>query len=104
MLINKAEVCDYEEAGEREDPNSNPCTMGPNGNPMQDDESMVTILTGATGASHLACVNQACVYVDGNGPNTCTNNSGCIIENTGNNNTGVVTTGEFSGCYLNVSV
>ena len=109
MLINKAEVCDYEEAGEREDPDSNPCTMGPNGNPVQDDESMVTILTGSTGASHLACVNQACVYVAGNGANTCSNNSGCIIEITGNNNTGVVNnTGSagsgFSGCFLDIDV
>lgn len=43
-------------------------------------------------------MNQACVYVDGAGPNACTNNSGCMIENTGsnntgNNNTGVVTSG-----------
>lgn len=38
LLINKAEICNYEEAGEREDYDSDPCTMGPNGNPVQDDE------------------------------------------------------------------
>lgn len=80
MLVNKAEVCDYEEAGEWQDYDSNPCNMKALGEPREDDEGMVTILTGSTGASHLACVNQACVYVDGNGPNTCTNDSGCAIE------------------------
>lgn len=93
LLVNKAEVCDYEEEGEPYDLDSDPCNMRPLGSPKQDDEDMVTILTGSTGASHLACVNQACVYVAGAGANTCNNNSGCIIANTGNNNTGVVNTG-----------
>ena len=37
-FVNKTEVCNYEEAGEPQDADSNPCTMGPNGNPVQDDE------------------------------------------------------------------
>lgn len=38
---NKVEVCDYEEQGEPSDPDSNPCNMGPNGSPSEDDEDMI---------------------------------------------------------------
>jgi len=92
LLVNKAQICDYEEAGEWQDYDSNPCNMKPLWSPKEDDESMVTILTGSTGASHLACVNQACVYVAGAGPNTCSNNYSCAITNSGNTTTGVVNT------------
>lgn len=38
---NRTEVCDYEEAGELQDPDSDPCNMGPNGMPNEDDEDMI---------------------------------------------------------------
>ena len=38
---NKAEVCDYEENWEPQDPDSDPCTMWPDGMPVEDDEDLV---------------------------------------------------------------
>lgn len=38
---NRTEVCDYEEAGELQDPDSDPCNMGPTGMPNEDDEDMI---------------------------------------------------------------
>lgn len=38
---NKTEVCDYEEQGEPQDPDSQPCNMGPGGMPSEDDEDMI---------------------------------------------------------------
>ena len=37
---NRTEVCDYEEAGELQDPDSDPCNMGPNGMPNEDCSSI----------------------------------------------------------------
>ena len=42
QAVNKAEVCDYEENWEPQDPDSNPCTMWPNWSPLEDDESQVS--------------------------------------------------------------
>lgn len=38
---NKTEICNYEEAGEPQDADSNPCNMGPGGNPSEDDEDVL---------------------------------------------------------------
>ena len=38
---NKAEVCAYEEVGEPQDPDSDPCNMGPDGMPSEDDEDLI---------------------------------------------------------------
>ena len=41
--LNRAEICNYEETGEPQDGDSDPCTMGVTGNPSEDDEDSLCI-------------------------------------------------------------
>lgn len=42
-VVNKAEVCDYEETGESQDPDSASCSMGWDWLPLEDDEAIVNV-------------------------------------------------------------
>lgn len=96
IMINKAEICAYEETGEPQDLDSNACTMGKNWDPIEDDEGAFRIGTGSsTWVSISGSVN------DDPNPN---GNSNVLTGWTGGNEwSGDNGSGLYS-CIVNVNV